>query len=141
MAEERRVKEQVIDEGDFVQRKRVMEVAPPTSQVMLSRVKAFIWLIAGILVALLGFRLVLALLNSGRGSGFADFVYGITDVFVAPFVGITGNPTFGQGSVVDVASIFAMIVYPLIAWVLIRLLYILFKAPASTREVTTYERH
>jgi hypothetical protein len=83
----------------------------------------------------------LALLNSGRGSGFADFVYGITDVFVAPFVGITGNPTFGQGSVVDVASIFAMIVYPLIAWVLIRLLYILFKAPAGTREVTTYERH
>lgn len=141
MSEERRVKEQVIDEGDFVQRKRVMEVAPPTGQVMLSRVKALIWLIAGILVALLAFRMVLALINSGRGSGFADFIYGVTDVFVAPFVGITGNPTFGQGSVVDVASIFAMVVYPLIAWVLIRLLYILFKAPAGTREVSTYERH
>lgn len=141
MAEERRVREQVIDDGDFVQRKRVMEVAPPTGQVMLSRVKAFIWLLAGILVALLGFRLILALLNSGRGSGFADFVYGITDVFVAPFVGITGNPTFGQGSVVDVASIFAIVVYPLVAWVIIRLLYIIFKAPAVAREVSTYERH
>jgi hypothetical protein len=42
---------------------------------------------------------------------------------------------------VDVASIFAMVVYPLVAWVIIRLLYIVFKAPTGAREVTTYERH
>lgn len=141
MAEEHRVRERVVDDGEFVHSRRVAEVAPPTGQVMLARVKALIWLIAGVLVALLAFRFVLALLNSGRGSGFADLIYGITDVLVAPFVGITGNPTFGQGSVVDVASLFAMVVYPLVAWVIIRLLYIIFKAPPGVREVSTYERH
>lgn len=140
MSEERKYEERVVEEPGYVQTRRVTEVAPPTSQVLLARVKALIWLITGILVALLAFRFVLALLNSGRGSGFADFVYGITDLFVAPFIGITGNPTFGQGSVVDVASLFAMVVYPLIAWVIIRVLYIIFKAPPGRREVSTYER-
>jgi hypothetical protein len=140
MAEEHNVQERVVQDGNFVQSRRVTEVAPPTGQVILARVKALIWLIAGVLVALLAFRFVLALLNSGRGSGFADLIYGITDIFVAPFIGITGNPTFGQGSVVDVASLFAMVVYPLIAWVLIRLLYIIFKAPPGVRHVSTYER-
>jgi hypothetical protein len=141
MSEQHKVQERVVEDGNFVQRQRVTEIAPATGQVMLSRVKALIWLITGVLVALLAFRLVLALLNSGRGSGFADFIYGVTDLFVAPFVGITGNPTFGQGSVVDVASIFAMVVYPLVAWVIIRLLYIIFKAPPGVREVSTYERN
>lgn len=141
MAEERKINEQVIEDGSFVQRRRVTEVAPPTGQVVLARIRQLIWLLTGILVAMLGFRFLLALLNSGRGSTFADIVYGFTDPFVTPFVGIAGNPTFGQGSIVDVASLFAMVVYPLIAWVVIRLLYILFKAPSGMREVTTYERH
>lgn len=141
MAEQHHIHEEVVENGGRVVRRREMEIAPPTGQVMLARVRQLIWLLSGILVTLLAFRFVLALLNASRGSAFADFIYNITDVFVAPFVGITGNPSFGQGSIVDMASIFAMVVYPLVAWVIIRLLYILFKAPNGMREVSTYQRH
>lgn len=138
--EERNVRERVVEDGSYVQRRRVTEVAPPTSQVLLARTKMFIWLVTGIVVAIIAFRFVLLLIGANPGSGFVDFVYNVSGFFVGPFLNITGNPTY-QGAVFEVASLFAMVVYPLIAWVLIRLLYILFKAPPGAREVETYERH
>jgi hypothetical protein len=49
-------------------------------------------------------------------------------------------PVAENGSTVDVASLFAMGVYLLLALVIVQLLRILFASPGGTRQVKTVER-
>lgn len=124
----------------FAQRQRVVEVAPNTRTVLVSRVSMLLWFITAVLIGLIVFRFALMLLAANPANGFVDFIYSITDIFVAPFAGIVGSPATDSGSVVDTASIFAVIVYLLAAWALVSLFRILFAGTRSTRRVTTIER-
>lgn len=76
-------------------------------------------LLFGILAVLLGLRILLLLLVANQTNPIVDFVYGVTEPFVAPFRGIfaINEVTPGGGSVLDVAAIVA-----LIGWMLIYLL-------------------
>ena len=75
-----------------------------------------IWWIAGVIIALLALRVILLLLAANQGAPFVDFIYGLSGIFAWPFFGIFGyTPAYGQ-SVLEVSSIFAIIVYALIAW-------------------------
>lgn len=76
-------------------------------------------LLFGILAVLLGLRILLLLLVANETNPIVDFVYGVTEPFVAPFRGIfsINEVTPGGGSVLDVAAIVA-----LIGWMLIYLL-------------------
>jgi hypothetical protein len=48
------------------------------------------------------------------------------------------NPAFGN-FVLEITSLIAMIVYPLIAWAIVRLIWVIFyRSPSS--QVTTYHR-
>ena len=53
-----------------------------------------------------------------------QFIYGITAPLVAPFYGLFGNPS-AQGSVLELHSLVALIVYALLAWLLGKLAWIL----------------
>jgi hypothetical protein len=75
--------------------------------------KRVVYYIGGVIIAIIGLRFLLLLLGANQGSGFVDFVYGLSAIFVAPFVGIFGEPTFGA-SYVETSSIVAIIVYGLI---------------------------
>ena len=80
-----------------------------------------IWWIAGVIIALLALRIILLLLAANQGSPFVDFIYGLSGIFAWPFYGIFGyTPAYGQ-SVLEISSIFAIIVYALIAWGLAKL--------------------
>lgn len=80
-----------------------------------------IWWIAGVIIALLALRIILLLLAANQGAPFVDFVYGLSGIFAWPFYGIFGyTPAYGQ-SVLEISSIFAIIVYALIAWGLAKL--------------------
>jgi YggT family protein len=83
------------------------------------RIQKGIYLLFGILEGLLGIRFVLGLLGANPAAGFAQFIYGITGPFIAPFVGLFGQPRF-QGSVFEFNSLVAVLVYALIAWVLVK---------------------
>lgn len=75
-----------------------------------------IWLIAGIIIALLALRVILLLLGANEAAPFVGFVYALSSVFAWPFYGIFGyTPHYGQ-SVLEISSIVAIIVYALIAW-------------------------
>ena len=76
-------------------------------------------LLFGILVVLIGLRILLLLLVANAGNTIVDFVYGVTEPFVAPFRGIFSidQVTPGNGSVLDVAAVVA-----LIGWLLIYVL-------------------
>ena len=84
------------------------------------KIQKGIYLLFGILEGLLGIRFVLGLLGANPAAGFAQFIYGITAPFMAPFMGLFGRPRF-EGSVVEFNALAAIVVYALIAWVLVKI--------------------
>lgn len=82
-----------------------------------SKVNQIIWYIAGVVIALHFVRVVLALLGANLENGFANFIYVITDPFVAPFRGLLQVGEFQAGvSRLEVETLLAAAVYALIAW-------------------------
>jgi len=82
-------------------------------------VRRVVSLLFGILAVLIGLRILLLLLVANQQNSIVDFVYDITEPFVAPFRGIFNFDTVspGGGSVLDVAAVVA-----LIGWLLIYVL-------------------
>lgn len=113
------VRETNVQSGDTnVQRQTVTKSTQTSGVVVAQRI---IWFFVGVIVALLALRFILLLLAANRDAGFVDFVYTVSSLFVAPFVGIFGEPTYGQ-SVLEVSSILAVVIYTLIGWGLVKLL-------------------
>lgn len=75
--------------------------------------KRIVYYIGGFIIAIIALRFLFLLLGANQGSGFVDFIYGLSSILVAPFVGIFGEPTFGV-SYVETSSIVAIVVYALI---------------------------
>ena len=93
-----------------VQRESVAKTTQTSGVVIAQRV---IYYIGGFIIALLFVRLLLQLLGANQGSDFVGFIYSLTAVFVAPFVGIFGEPTFGA-SQFETSTAVAIVVYALI---------------------------
>lgn len=75
-----------------------------------------IWLVAGIIIALLALRILFLLLGANQGAPFVDFIYGLSGIFAWPFYGVFSyTPAYGH-SVFEVSSIVAILIYALIAW-------------------------
>lgn len=102
----------VQDGATNVQRETVSSATTVDNRIIASRV---VWYIAGFIITLLALRVLLFLLGANQGSGFVDFLYAISGVFAAPFYGIFPQPAYGA-SVLDTASLVAMVVYALVAW-------------------------
>ena len=130
----------VVEDGDYARRQHVVETTPDTRAVIVARVTRLLWFIAAVIVGLITFRFGLKLIAANPDNGFVAFMYGLTDIFVAPFISIVGTPAFNNGSIIEIASLFAIVVYLLAAWALITLFRILFAGAYSSRRVTTFER-
>lgn len=100
------------------------EYAPTEEVSPATRVGQVIYVILGIIIALIIIRVVLKALAANAGAAFTSFVYGITDPLVAPFQGIFATPTSSRGSVFEFSSIVAIVVYALVAWAIVRLIEI-----------------
>jgi hypothetical protein len=74
-----------------------------------------IYLIFGIIEALIAIRVVLRLLGANQEAGFAAFIYGVTTPLLAPFFGLFGTSQI-NGRVLEPHSIVAILIYALIAW-------------------------
>jgi hypothetical protein len=79
-----------------------------------------IWYIAGLLEVLLAFRFVLKLLGANPAAGFTSFIYGVTQMFAAPFLSVFKISSV-QGSVFEWTTLLAMLVYWLIALAIVKL--------------------
>lgn len=97
-----------------------------------SRVAQLVYVVFGIVIALIIIRVVLKALAANPGAGFTSFLYSVTNPLVAPFQGIFATPQSGAGSVLELSSIVAIIVYALIAWALVRLIEILGRRTPTT---------
>ncbi len=136
------LQEQVkVERGEgFERRKEVVAYSPSLQTVLLSRLIQLIWLITTVAEALIALRFVLKLIAANPGNAFVEFTYRVTDVLVRPFMGIVNMPAAKDGLTVDVAALFAMGVYLLLAWIIAYLLRILFASPGGVRQVKTVER-
>lgn len=95
-----------------------------------------IWLLLGLLEALIALRVVFRLLGVNAANAFATLLYAVSGLFVAPFASLAKAPASGE-MVLEVSSIIAMIVYLLIGWALERIIYVVFYRPrgaVSTRQ-------
>lgn len=104
----------------------------------LYQISQIIWLVFGLISGLIALRFVLRLIAANPNSPFANLIYNITDLFLWPFAGLTATPSAG-GMVLEVPALIAIIVYLLLAWVLVKLVWVLFDRPGA-RSVTRYER-
>ena len=89
-----------------------------------SKVTQAIYLIFGIVEALLVIRFVLKLLGANPEVGFASLIYRLSTPLVAPFVGLFGTPQM-NGMVLELETLVAIVVYGLVAWGLAKLAWLL----------------
>lgn len=87
----------------------------------LYRAKQILWLLVGLIVALIALRFVLLLLGANMNAGFGGLVLSISQPFVAPFL-----PLFNeQASRVEFSALIAIAVYLLVGWGISKLLEIM----------------
>ena len=128
---------QVVERQTYVERERPVEPAyvPPAANSNvnvapagggyvaatpgpLSYARRVVSLLFGILAVLIGLRILLLLLVANQGNAIVDFIYGVTEPFVAPFRGIFSFDVVGVGdAALDIGAVVA-----LIGWLLIYLL-------------------
>ena len=109
------------------------------------KVTQLIWLLLGILEALIALRVGLKLIGANPDSPIVALIYGFTYLFLFPFEGLVASPTAGSSMVLELSSMFAMLIYGLIAWAVERAVWLIFYRPRGSvvgvTETTTNEQH
>lgn len=126
---------------DFKEVRTTQHEAGSEQRVATFKATQLIWLVLGLLEVGLALRFVFKLIAVNADNLFASILYGITDLFVAPFASLTGAPSSG-GMVLEISTIIAMIVYLLLGWALERIVYVLFyrpRGPVSVRQTVVAE--
>jgi len=83
----------------------------------INRAVRIVWFIVGIVVVFLLVRVVLALIGANLENQFANFIYVVTDPFVAGFRGLLQVGQFQAGvSRLELETIVAAVIYTLIGW-------------------------
>jgi hypothetical protein len=95
-------------------------VAPARSSTVVERttvqpsggemIRRLVVLLFGIVQVFIILRIVLLLLNAREGNGIVSFILDVSQVFVAPFIGIFNKDALSaSGSVLDIAAIAALV--------------------------------
>lgn len=95
-----------------------------------------LYLLFGVIEALIAIRFVLKLLGANAAAPFVAYMYAVTAPLVSPFVGIFGAFQT-NGSVLEPHSLVALIIYPLLAWLLLKLAWLIFGETRSGVTSTT----
>ncbi|MBV9354168.1 MAG: YggT family protein [Chloroflexi bacterium] len=102
------------------------------------RLVQLVYLIFAVIELLLAVRFVLKALGANANAGFAQFIYAITTPLVAPFLGLFATPA-SNGMVIEPGTIVALIVYPIVGWIIGKLLWLAFgedRSAVATRSTT-----
>lgn len=75
----------------------------------------------GVIEVLIAIRFVLKLLGANSRAAFVQLVYGLSDVFMAPFIAIFKTQRV-EGSVFELSALVAIAVYALVAWGIVALI-------------------
>lgn len=103
--------------------------APPSPRSYgdwVARLVYYLFAVAEISIAL---RVILKLIAANPASGFARFIYAVTVPLTAPFRNIVAAPTAANGSTLEISSLFAIAIYLIVCWLLMRLLQLILERP------------
>lgn len=135
---DRREEVRVYSDVEREHREHIVQDVGAEREAALSRVTGLIWLLTGILEFAIGLRVLLKLISANPNAPFVNLVYSVTDLFLWPFLGLTVTPQ-ANGMVLEFSSIIAMIVYAVLAWIIVRLLWLV-ASPSRSRRVTVERR-
>jgi hypothetical protein len=128
----------------ITQVKSVQQEPEREQRIFTFKITQLIWLFLGILEALIALRIGLKLIGANPASPIVAMIYGVTYLFLFPFEGMVATPTAGS-MVLELSSLFAMVIYALIAWAVERIVWLLFYRPrghvVDSTQTTTSERH
>lgn len=93
------------------------EVRAPVEAV----VTRVVWFVFGAIEVLIAIRFVLELLGANAAAGFVQFIYGLSNIFMAPFIAILGTARV-SGATFEWSALLAIAVYALIAWGIVALI-------------------
>ena len=124
---------------------RTSQSEPEREQRIFSfKLTQLVWLLFGMLEALIALRIGLMLIGANPASPIVALIYGFTSLFLFPFTGVIGSPTAGN-MVLELSSMFAMLIYGLIAWAVERTVWLIFYRPrgpvVAVTETSTSESH
>jgi hypothetical protein len=104
-----------------------------------------VWLGLGILETLIALRIGLKLIAANPDSPIVALIYGFTYLFLFPFEGMTATPTADNGMMLEISSMFAMVIYGLIGWAIERIIWVIFYRPrtnsVAVTQTSTSEHH
>lgn len=104
---------------------------------MSTKLTQAIYLIFGLIDALLLIRFVLKALGANPEVGFAQLIYSVTSPLIAPFLGLFGAPSTASGAALEPYTLLAMVVYGAVGWVLARVVWLLVGETRSARVART----
>jgi hypothetical protein len=99
-----------------------------------------VYFLCSVLEIVLALRFFFRLLGASRDSGFTQFLYNLSHVFVVPFNGIFHDQALGTGNVFEFSTLIAMLVFALLAWGLVALSRVIFAPTDSGRQQFTTTR-
>ena len=94
----------------------------------------------GILVVLIALRFLLKAIIANPDNGFVQFIYSVTEPFVAPFLTILPATSNREGQVWEWSSLIAIAIYLMLDWMPVKLIHLLIVRPASGSTATRVER-
>ncbi len=95
----------------------------------IARIVNIVYFLFGVLGLLLAVRVVLHLIGANADNGFANFIYGLSEPFVALFASLLKNPVLSTTAVLEVTTLIAMLVYAIAAWIIGRLIWLMLSRP------------
>lgn len=104
----------------------------------------WVWFLFGILEAMFALRFALKLIGANPDSQIVNLIYGFTNLFLFPFTSLIGSPANGN-MVLELSTLFAMLIYGLLAWAIERTVWLIFYRPrgpvVAVTETSTAEQH
>ena len=83
-----------------------------------------VYLVLGIIEALLALRLILRLLGANSANAFVGLIYNLTYPLIVPFTGIFALPANLGVAGFELATLIAMVIYALIAYLIVAIIRI-----------------
>lgn len=134
----RREEVRVVRDADSERSERIVENFGAQRRASMEKVSSLIWLMGGLLEALIGMRFLLKLIAANPNTPFVNLIYGLSDIFLWPFAGLTATPS-ANGMVLEISSLVAMIVYAILTWAAVRIFWLVF-SPTESRRVSVHRR-
>lgn len=110
--------------GEFQNRSVSQVMRSSYRRPVASVLASLVWIAGSVLAFLLGFRFALKAFGANSEAGFVQFVYGVSDVFLAPFRAVFSTDQV-EGSVFEWSTLVAIAVYLLVAWAIVSLIRVL----------------